>query len=188
MPSLGHEWSLGHCSTILRNPSRTRFAGIGVQVVGNLGLAVRIYRLNLEDNVVRGVARLFQVRVRAQRLFAPTLFAVECKGRFPHRIHWLFCSYTFTLFSWLAGRVDCALILRLLMLGAPRSVLWILRYAALSFSARCGDIWVSLGDSLSSSKFLIYTIDFWLFHVVSFSSYPFFLEILPRYDRCQFHA
>jgi hypothetical protein len=69
-----------------------------------------------------------------------TLFDVECNGRFSHRIHWLFLSYTFALFSWLAGRVDCALILRLLMLGAPRSVLCILRYAALSFSAWCGDI------------------------------------------------
>jgi hypothetical protein len=59
----------------------------------------------------------------AQRLFAPTLFGVECAGRFSHRTHWLFLSQTFALFLWMAGRVDCTLILRLLMLGAPRSVL-----------------------------------------------------------------
>jgi hypothetical protein len=62
--------------------------------------------IGLEDSIVRGMARLFQVRVQAQRLFSPTLFNVECNGRVPHRILWLFLSYILTLSSWPAVRVD----------------------------------------------------------------------------------
>jgi hypothetical protein len=68
--------------------------------------AVRIYRLGPEDDIVRGVAGLFQVRVQARRLFSPTLFDAGCNGHFPHRIQWLFLLYNFALSWWPAVRVD----------------------------------------------------------------------------------
>jgi hypothetical protein len=54
-----------------------RFAGIGIRVVEHPLLAVRTCRLGLEHNIVRGVAKWFQVRMLAQRLFPATLFDVK---------------------------------------------------------------------------------------------------------------
>jgi hypothetical protein len=53
------------------------------------------------------------------------------------------------------------------------------------FFAWSAVIRLSLGDTLSSYRFLIYPVLLWLFRVLLCFLYWFFLEISPRHHRCQ---